>query len=263
MCLTPIVVRKRTVPCGNCAECRQAHRSSWAFRLDYEAFNSPLSLFITLTYDNDHLCFADNDLPVLNYSDLRNYFKKLRKEGYEFKYFAVGEYGEKFGRPHYHVLLFSKKVFTQDYKIREKWEHGESHIKLVDAANIRYCLKDMLKMRGEFDHLEKPFRPQIRVSKGLGFSYLDKTKNFHKQNFYDVPLGLPLEGQPKSLMPRYYRDKIFNRFEKEVQSVVLARNAIERQRKRTHTRHSDIIYYQGVDQKNMIAQKIRHSNKQL
>ena len=49
MCLTPLVVRKRTVPCGNCAECRQSHRRAWAFRLDYEALHSANSLFITIS----------------------------------------------------------------------------------------------------------------------------------------------------------------------------------------------------------------------
>ena len=264
MCLTPLVVRKRTVPCGNCAECRQAHRRAWAFRLDYEALHSANSLFITLTYDDDHLLFSDSDCAVLHYADLRNYFKRLRKEkSLNFRYFAVGEYGEQSGRPHFHVLLFSKNPLKSDQVFREKWEAGHTHIKCADFANIRYCLKDMLKERGEYNHLEKEYRPQIRVSKGLGSDYLITHKHVHMLNAYDIPKGLPIVGKPSSMLPRYYRNKLFNTAQKEYQSLVIAKKMIEDARKREVTRDDVLNRYEYVFQKNVVSRRIRHANKKI
>jgi len=263
MCLTPLVVHKRTVPCGNCAECRSAHRRAWAFRLDYEAQYSATSLFVTLTYDDDNLLFADSDLAVLNYADIRNYFKRLRKEGLKFKYFAVGEYGEKFGRPHFHILFFCKTSLKIDEIFRQKWEKGNVHIRPADFANIRYCLKDMLKFRGEFDHLEKEFRPQIRVSKGLGIDYIESHKHYHMLNANEIPKGLPLKGKPTSLMPRYYRNKLFNTAQKEYQSLLIASKMIADARSSEYTHEKSINKHEYVFQKNQVSKKIRHANKTL
>jgi len=264
MCLTPIVVNKRTVPCGNCADCRQAHRRAWAFRLDYEALNSANSLFLTLTYDDDHLLFSDSDSPVLNYADLRNYFKLLRKEGsVKFRYFAVGEYGEKFGRPHFHILIFSKNIIKNDEVFREKWKAGNTHIRPADFANIRYCLKDMLKFRGEFNHLEKEYRPQIRVSKGLGIDYIDTRKHYHMLNANEIPKGIPPFGKPSSMLPRYYRNKLFNTAQKEYQSLVIAKKMIDDARLRNISNDEIVNRYEHVFQKNAVSQRVRHSNKKL
>lgn len=38
------------VPCGWCVNCRQNKRQSWVYRLQAEAKEYPLSLFVTLTY---------------------------------------------------------------------------------------------------------------------------------------------------------------------------------------------------------------------
>nr|QJB20375.1 MAG: replication initiator protein [Microvirus sp.] len=263
MCLTPISVNKRTVPCGNCAVCRQQHRAAWAFRLDQEAFVSPVSLFVTLTYEDNNLLYANDDTPVLNYPDLRNYMKKLRKKGLKFKYFAVGEYGEKRHRPHYHVLFFLKEVIHNDLIFRSEWSFGHIHVKVMNHANIRYCLKDMLKFKGAYSHLEKEFRPQIRVSHGMGIDYLKKRKNYHKVNAFDVPLGLPLQGKPSNLLPRYYRNKIYSNFELSLQGLKMQYSALERVRLNPENPCDSKIYYQKVDQLNKRSQAIRHAGKKL
>lgn len=263
MCLTPIMVNKRTLPCGNCAQCRQAHRSAWAFRLDQEALVSVNALFVTLTYEDEHLLYVNDDQPVLNYPDLRNYMKRLRKSGLVFKYFAVGEYGEKRGRPHYHVLFFIKQQIYNDLKFRQNWNHGNVHIKVMNPANIRYCLKDMLKFRGAYDQFEKEYRPQIRVSHGLGINYLDSKYHYHKVNFAHAPLAVPIVGKPTNLLPRYYRQKIFSKFELSIQGLRMQYNAFDRQRQVTETQHDSKIYHQKVAQQNERSQKIRHAKKTL
>ena len=58
--------------------------------------------------------YGDNLIPYLNYVDVQNYIKRLRKHlkttlgSYEtLHFYAVGEYGPIHFRPHYHILLFT------------------------------------------------------------------------------------------------------------------------------------------------------------
>ena len=43
------------VPCGHCINCNENRRNTLARRLDLEAQGSVDTLFITLTYDNQHI----------------------------------------------------------------------------------------------------------------------------------------------------------------------------------------------------------------
>ena len=72
----------------------------------------------------------DNLIPFLNYVDVQNYIKRLRKYlfqqlgSYEsLHFYAVGEYGPVHFRPHYHLLLF-----TNSDKVAEvlRYCHGKS-----------------------------------------------------------------------------------------------------------------------------------------
>ena len=104
------------VPCGKCPECLANKRSQWSFRLSqelkYTEFNS---FFITLTYDDLHLPFAIPEIgsnmvgsPTLVKSDLQLFFKRLRKKlATNIRYYAVGEYGSRTSRPHYHAIVFN------------------------------------------------------------------------------------------------------------------------------------------------------------
>lgn len=56
----------------------------------------------------------DNLIPFLNYVDVQNYIKRLRKHLFQIlgsyetlHFYAVGEYGPVHFRPHYHLLLFT------------------------------------------------------------------------------------------------------------------------------------------------------------
>jgi hypothetical protein len=60
------------------------------------------SCMLNLTYDDDHLPKHGQLLK----RDLQLFFKRLRKDGFKFRYVASGEYGEKTRRPHFHIALF-------------------------------------------------------------------------------------------------------------------------------------------------------------
>lgn len=92
------------VPCGRCIGCRLEHSRQWAMRCVHESIMHEQNSFITLTYNDEHL--PDN--LSINKRDLQLFIKRLRKSlnGKEVRYYGCGEYGDKLGRPHYHMCLF-------------------------------------------------------------------------------------------------------------------------------------------------------------
>lgn len=120
-CLTPITMRTKeannTFPCGKCATCSARRASAWSFRLMQEAKNASSALFVTLTYNTEHVPISKNRFMTLNKRDLQLFFKKLRKRSgsKNIKYYAVGEYGGNTKRPHYHVILFNAKYEDIEY----------------------------------------------------------------------------------------------------------------------------------------------------
>lgn len=183
-------------------------QQEWCFRLDQELKVSSISFFVTLTYAQENLIFAD-DQPCLNKRDLQLHFKRLRKrlEPKTVKYYAVGEYGDRSnpGRPHYHYLLFYRGKFDRIklmLLIKESWDLGISQVLPVQGAQ-GYVTKYILKFDRR-DHLVKPFS---LISHGLGIDYLSRSMiKYHRDNL--ISYGVKPGGFRINL-PRYYKDKIF------------------------------------------------------
>ena len=96
--------RPVTVPCGQCIGCRLERSRQWAIRCYHEASMYERNSFVTLTYDDESLPLGG----TLVFRDFQLFMKRLRKQyGAGIRFYACGEYGEKFGRPHYHVCLFN------------------------------------------------------------------------------------------------------------------------------------------------------------
>lgn len=98
------VVASIDLPCGRCRGCRLERSRQWALRCTHEARLHDENSFVTLTYDNDHLPVGGS----LRHRDVQLFFKRLRKaiRPKRVRYFMCGEYGERLGRPHYHLCLF-------------------------------------------------------------------------------------------------------------------------------------------------------------
>lgn len=123
-CEKPIIIRNKSVtrggvqvPCGRCASCMARAVSNWSYRLLQEDKQAETSYFVTLTYGNDRIPISKAGWMDLSKRDLQLFFKRLRKWhdtngslGKPLKYYAVGEYGGKFRRPHYHIILFNAKL---------------------------------------------------------------------------------------------------------------------------------------------------------
>lgn len=259
MCDLPVTIRKGVhVPCGKCGSCIQAKRLDWAVRLYYEALEAVQMAFITFTYEEKNLSYADCDQAVLNYADLRNFWKSARKAGFNFRYFGVGEYGEKGGRPHFHALVFTG-VNDIDWNVFcNIWRFGFTHIGEVTNASIMYVTKDMLKEVDQYDYLEPEFRPQVRMSKGIGKAYIKKCRNWHKNDYLERD-NIFFEGR-LTRMPRYYRDKIFNRFQKDRLRLI---RLSDLDRFITPTQRDFVIHYQRIIAKRKSVLRAKHFNKSL
>lgn len=271
-CETPNFVRGFTVPCGRCSACIERKRGSWVIRLSEEAKASSFCFFLTLTYTDENLIFAD-DVPVLWYDHLRLYHKKLRKLGFVYKYFQVGEYGERTDRPHYHMLVFTNQLHFDYQKFADTWIYGQTCLGSLTEASLKYCCKDMLKEVDLFYEVDKKFRPRMTVSHGMGFSYIENMKHYHKcattsllvnRNFY-------AKNEFKAALPRYFSDRIYNRLErdrinnvrKNDRSYIDILLAARDKQTLEDAHHEAQVYYQGVEQRKKKRLKIHHFGKNL
>lgn len=96
---------RQPVPCGQCIGCRLERSRQWALRCLNETQLHDRNCMVCLTFSDPHLP-PGGDLDV---KPLQLFLKRLRKLAgdVKIKFFACGEYGEKKGRPHFHVLLFN------------------------------------------------------------------------------------------------------------------------------------------------------------
>lgn len=117
-CRKPFFKNGAGFGCGQCLPCRINRRRIWSHRILLEACVSASSSFLTLTYAPEFVPDAGSLVP----RDLTLFLKRLRKHR-QFRYFAVGEYGDHSQRPHYHAALFG--IGVEDVEIvRKCWGLG-------------------------------------------------------------------------------------------------------------------------------------------
>lgn len=210
-CYSPIRLRSPSggfndVPCGKCVGCIKSKRSEWLLRLENEHDVSQSAQFITLTYDELSLPTTENGEPCFNKKHVQDFFKRLRHYSH-FRYYLVSEYGGRFGRPHYHLLLFN--FAGSDKDVTRSWWYGNCDFGTVTSASINYCAAYVITKehyKYEKDDIMRPFMLSSRRP-GLGHSYVDRMKNYHNRTL--TPHGIRRFGQGKTKMPRFYTDKIF------------------------------------------------------
>lgn len=220
---------KMSVPCGKCDACLSNKRKEWYVRCWYELKEAQNAWFVTLTYDDEHLVWSDG-IPTLSKVDVQLFIKRLRKSlGTKLKYYAVGEYGEHFERPHYHILFFNllndlaatQKLLEEAWKVKsptgEKVPIGLIHVGVVEPASINYCLKYIIQDYKDDLNREKPFslmskRPPI----GSYYFESEKLVKWHKN---DINRSFCMIEGVKYPMPRIYREKIYDGGERQFQTT--------------------------------------------
>lgn len=211
-CISTIRIKRNDqyfdIPCGKCGFCLQNKRKEWSFRLQKEYRYHESSRFLTLTYDNENLPLAQigNKLfGVLRKKDFQDFMKRLRKAQHsvkgapKIKYYAVGEYGSKTSRPHFHAIVFGLHPKLYD-KIEKIWDKGNTDVGDVNNDSIDYITKYVINRHEELEHNYPPF---ALISKGIGLKHLEENyDNYRTESTVRSARGYP------QVMPKYYRDKL-------------------------------------------------------
>lgn len=247
-CFRPVTITlpdgsPQVVRCGKCLSCLEHRQAGWITRLSQEFKRCPDGVyFVTLTYDDDHLptmvldgvphaVISSDHIKKLN-MDLRKRFQQgfflddtllrvgfspeksriLLPPGIRYKYYITSEYGPETKRSHYHgfyvglpededlVFDLFNHVWGKGFVTCEK---GKSE---ACAAYVsKYLVNNSLVPVDS--RLPKP---RAWMSHGLGASYLDNERivDWHRSD----PLGrqFVLKDGRRTILPRYYRDRLFD-----------------------------------------------------
>lgn len=148
----------REVPCGHCLHCRLTRVNEWVTRLYAEQKESNYTYYVTLDYapfdvTNPVALQLANETAAMSHSinkfhtsgihpivlcknHLDDYLKRLRKNtGLQFRFFGCGEYGSSFGRPHFHLIVFSDSPIKKS-DFERAWSIDGYRIGRVDFNDL-------------------------------------------------------------------------------------------------------------------------------
>lgn len=161
MCLSPVKLKDGSqVACRYCDLCRSNRLNDLIGRCIAEQCTASKTLAVTLTYAGDTASSA-----VLRYADVQLFLKRLRKDGYSVRYICAGEYGDKKGRAHWHIILFfygrSPSVEMERRVDWSFWPHGFSYFQNPDYKGFRYVMKYALKQELSVKALSMSKKPPL------------------------------------------------------------------------------------------------------
>lgn len=208
------------LPCGRCFGCRLERSRQWAIRCVHEASLHDENCFITLTYRDE--CLPKNS--SLDYSDFQKFMKRLRKllsaavgQAKRVSYYMCGEYGENFGRPHFHACLFGFNfpdlkffdkregviLYTSEL-LSKLWPYGFSTVGEVTFESAAYVARYVMKkVTGELAEVwydgRKPEFNKMSLKPAIGKDWI----NGYKDYVYSAD-SVTMLGGFESKPPRYY-----------------------------------------------------------
>jgi hypothetical protein len=263
----------RLVPCGKCTKCRLKRVNDWVLRLTEENKKRGDGLFVTLTYSpefvNEHpyeeyingkpfqwgrklksivstdYRITPNGLMTCSKRDVQTFIKRLRKNSCrdEIKYFCASEYGDKFERPHYHLIMFGcSKEDIEFAWYQHGMPIGNITVYPLKPAAIAYTCKYINKDKKVPKHSRDDRVPEFfLMSKNLGANYLSSdVVKYHRNtniNYYVKDGGFTAS------LPRYYKERIWSPLERMLlsdQSQELHKKLHER---KLHELDGDITEY--------------------
>jgi len=205
----------------------------------HEASQWEDNVFVTLTYDEEHL----PDDQGLDVSEFQRFAKRLRKArpGRTVRYFHCGEYGEQGLRPHYHALLFNvdfpdrvpwRSDTFRSAELERLWPLGNSEFGAVTFESAAYVARYTLKKLTGQAAIEGYRRFNRRtgeectvapeyatMSRGVGRSWLEQ----YADDVY--PLDRVISRGREAKPPRFYDKQL-----QEVDPVLAAQVRVMRAR---------------------------------
>lgn len=229
------------VPCGKCLGCKLDYARIWAERCTLEASQYTDNMFLTLTYDDDHVP------DICSKKDFQLFIKRLRNHFNDrnIRFFGCCERGSGTNRPHMHIIIFNAKfndlkqlkrsgdhwLYTSS-TLEKLWPYGFSTIGDADYNSINYTARYVLKKvncNKSDEFLLMSRRP------GIGYDYLMKNIDKIKDNeliyfpFNDTKKQTHLSRYYKELIkiddPNFFEDK-----KKEMLEAIKQKNISEKQK---------------------------------
>lgn len=227
------------IPCGKCLGCRLDYSRSWADRmiLELASMTDKKAIFVTLTYDNEHVTYYQGDdfedVPIgmtLVKKDVQDFFKRLRKR-FKCRFYLSGEYGPRTGRPHYHAIIFGIGLSDFDDLRRlgknelgqywytsptfeRIWNNGFVTLSDVSYNTCAYVSRYVMKKINtqEVDDGRQPEFVLMSRRPGIGFYYYDnqmKPKIGEPDGVLTSHIYVSsTDGSKKISIPSYFLDKI-------------------------------------------------------
>ena len=249
------VLEEVMLPCGQCIGCRLERSRQWAIRCVHEASMYDDNSFLTLTYDSEHLPKDGS----LNLRDVQNFLKRFRKYVYpnKIRFFQCGEYGETYGRPHHHMIVFgydfqdkelfgyvgdsrrNNPIFTSDI-LSSLWPFGYSSIGDVTFESCAYVARYVTKKffgKGADEYYQGRRPEYVTMSRrpGIGAAWLQK----YASDVYNQDKCI-IRGNKSCRPPKYY-DKVVNEMYPEIDIEQI--KALRRE----NSKNSDMFSTKGVD----------------
>lgn len=183
---------EQKVPCGKCPECQKDYYTSWATRGSRELSNWESSVFITLTYSDEHLPkdkSLDKQAIQLFIKRVKRFFRSTKSNPIRQTY--SGEYGTSTNRPHYHAILYNcdfpdrkahrtsdqgHPVFTSEI-LTSLWGLGFAEFGYATPATIAYVSKYILKKKTRKEK-EKPLNIEIDgITYDVAHEFIEHSRN--------------------------------------------------------------------------------------
>lgn len=239
------LTQKLELPCGQCIGCRLDYARQWALRCMLEAKQWKDNIFLTLTYDDEHLTSAS-----LVPEDLTKFMKDLRRQWQyhygidEIRFFACGEYGELYTRPHFHIIVFNcpvpdKKLFKtfrgvryyESDHISRIWDKGFITIGEVTFESCAYVARYVIKKqkgKGSKEYYENlGVMPEfVRMSRRPGIAREWYEANKDKIYETDEIFLSDGKGNLRQLKPARYFDRLYDNYKPEQLEEVKARRRV-------------------------------------
>lgn len=203
------------IPCGMCNGCRADYARNWADRMILELDHSKKAVFVTLTYNDEHLPVMYNITTgqaeiTLKKRDVQLFMKRLRKQfrDRELRYYIAGEYGAK-GRSHYHAIIYGigledfpdlqlkgnnqlgHMYYKSDWLAEKVWKNGFCLIANVSWKSCAYVARYVNKKQfglvsDEFiDRMREPTFAVSSRNPGIGMYYpIEHPEYKDKSNYY-------------------------------------------------------------------------------
>lgn len=222
-----------SLPCGSCVGCLLERSRQWAMRGFHESMLYNSNIFLTLTYSDKYL---PDDLS-LDVSHFQKFMKRLRKHftGQTIRFLHCGEYGEKYGRPHYHAILFNcdfadkecvrggEYPLFQSETLSRIWGLGFAAFGGVTFDSIAYVARYVMKKAGAEAQPDDGRRPEYMTMSrrpGIGAAWWSK---YRKEVFAND--GVVIEG--RLMRPPKYYDRLLEQTDAAAAEALKRRRLLE------------------------------------